>query len=84
MQMEPIPVIMRCYFNLIDGYERILDLDGIEVSNLDQARLQAVKAIEELLEEDDGISEDWRSWTLEVTNEDGRVLFSIPLNGILH
>lgn len=75
---------MRCYFNLIDGYERILDLDGIEVSNLDQARLQAVKAIEELLEEDDGISEDWRSWTLEVTNEDGRVLFSIPLNGILH
>lgn len=82
--MEPIPVIMRCYFNLIDGYERILDLDGIEVSNLDQARLQAVKAIEELLEEDDGISEDWRSWTLEVTNEDGRVLFSIPLNGILH
>jgi len=82
--MEPIPVIMRCYFNLIDGYERILDVDGIEVSTLEQARLQAVKAIEELLEEDDGIAEDWRSWTLEVTNEDGRVLLSIPLNGILH
>ncbi|AWM88991.1 hypothetical protein [Microvirga sp. 17 mud 1-3] len=75
---------MRCYFNLIDGYERILDVDGIEVSTLEQARLQAVKAIEELLEEDDGIAEDWRSWTLEVTNEDGRVLLSIPLNGILH
>ncbi|QFU18158.1 hypothetical protein GDR74_14550 [Microvirga thermotolerans] len=75
---------MRCYFNLIDGYERILDLDGIEVSDLEQARLQAIKAIEELLEEDEGISEDWHSWTLEVTNEDGKILFSIPLYGILH
>ncbi|MBZ6078368.1 DUF6894 family protein [Microvirga puerhi] len=83
-QMEPISVIMRCYFNLVDGHARILDHDGIEVLDLDQARVQALKAIEELLEEDGEMADDWRNWTLEVTNESGTILFSIPLNGILH
>jgi hypothetical protein len=82
--MEPMSVIMRCYFNLVDGYERILDQDGIEVLDLDQARSQAVKAIEELLEEDGGMAGDWQKWSLEVTNEYGQILFSIPLSGILH
>lgn len=75
---------MRCYFNLVDGYERILDQDGIEVLDLDQARSQAVNAIEELLEEDGGMAGDWQKWSLEVTNEYGQILFSIPLSGILH
>ncbi|MCB8823037.1 DUF6894 family protein [Microvirga rosea] len=82
--MEPPLVIMRCYFNLIDNYEKILDHDGIEVTDLDQARVQAIKAIEELLEEEEEFAEDWRNWTLEVTNETGKVLLSIPLNSILH
>lgn len=75
---------MRCYFNLVDGYEKILDQDGIEVTDLEQARIQAMRAIEELLEEDDALAEDWGNWTLEVTDEAGAILFSIPLNGILH
>ncbi|WP_442000444.1 DUF6894 family protein [Microvirga sp. 2TAF3] len=79
-----MPVIMRCYFNLVDGYEKILDQDGIEVLDLEQARVQALKAIEELLEEDDAAAEDWRNWVLEVTDGSGTILFSIPLSGILH
>jgi hypothetical protein len=82
--MEPLPVIMRCYFNLVDGYQKILDHDGIEVFDLDQARMQALKAIAELLEEDEEAQDDWRNWTLEVTNDRGAILFTIPLNGILH
>ena len=76
--------IMRCYFNLINGTDRIVDTDGIEVRDLDQARAQAMKAIQELREEDDAEPGDWLDWTLEATDSSGVVLFSIPLGVVLH
>ena len=43
---------MKCYFNLVNGSERIADQEGIEVRDIEQAHAQAVKAIAELREED--------------------------------
>jgi hypothetical protein len=75
---------MKCYFNLVNGSERIIDQDGIEVRDIEQAHVQAVKAIAELREEDDATSSDWANWSLEVTDSFGNVLFSINLGGSVH
>jgi hypothetical protein len=75
---------MRCYFNLVNGMDRITDHDGIEVQDIDHAVAQAMKAIEELREEDHAVPSDWTNWSLEVTDSSGIVLFSIDLGGVLH
>lgn len=76
--------IMKCYFNLVNGSERIADLEGIEVKDLEQAWAQAFKAIDELRQEDDSEAEDWDSWSLEVTDSSGTLLFAINLGGSYH
>lgn len=81
---EPLLAIMRCYFNLVNGSEKIIDHDGIEVRDIAQARLQAMNAIDELREEDLSASGDWANWSLEVTDSSGNVLFSINLGSSLH
>lgn len=75
---------MRCYFNLISDNETMLDDEGIEVRDLDQARAQALKAIAELREEADGDFIEWDRWHLEATDSEGKVLFSIKLTYGLH
>ncbi len=75
---------MRCYFNLVNGIDKIADLDGIEVQDIEHAQAQAMKAIEELREEDHAAPSDWADWSLEVTDFFGVVLFSIDLGEVLH
>jgi len=65
-------------------HERILDETGIEVSDLEAAHYQALKAIQELKQEDDSDDIDWHGWQLEVTDAAGRVLLSIPLDTAQH
>jgi len=57
--------------------ETLLDEEGVEVRDLDQAWAQALKAIAELRQE----AEFWR---LEATDSTGKVLFSIRLTHGLH
>jgi hypothetical protein len=80
----PLLVVMRCYFNLVNGHEKIIDQDGIEVRDIEQARVQALKAIDELREEDGASMGDWHDWSLEVTDASGTVFFSINLGAVLH
>ncbi len=75
---------MRCYFNLVNGIDKITDLEGIEVQDIEHAQAQAMKAIEELREEDHAAPGDWADWSLEVTDFFGVVLFSIDLGEVLH
>lgn len=74
---------MHCYFHLVHTHERIVDETGIEVSDLEAAHYQALKAIQELRQEgEDDV--DWRGWQLEVVDETGSVLLSIPLDTAQH
>ncbi|KAB0267792.1 MAG: hypothetical protein K0S56_3975 [Microvirga sp.] len=75
---------MRCYFNLVNGTEEIIDYDGIEVSGIEQARTQALKAIAELRQEDSDLAGEWKNWRLDVADSDGQVLFTISLAIDLH
>jgi hypothetical protein len=70
---------MRCYFNLLGDSDTILDTDGIEVEDIAQARAQALKAIEELRDDEDMLPDDWQGWRLEVVDDSGEILFSIGL-----
>jgi hypothetical protein len=75
---------VHCYFHLVHTHERILDETGIEVSDLEAAHYQAIKAIQELRQEGEADEVDWRGWQLEVTDASGKVLFSIPLDAAQH
>jgi hypothetical protein len=75
---------MRCYFNLISDDETMIDDEGVEVRDLDQAWAQALKAIAELRAEAEGDLIEWDRWRLEAADSNGKVLFSVKLTYGLH
>jgi hypothetical protein len=71
---------MRCYFHLVSYHDAIIDETGVEVMDLEVAEAEALKAIQDLWEEDPQAGEDWLTWQLNVTDQNGRVFLSIPLD----
>ncbi len=72
---------MRVFFHLMDGTETIRDEEGVEVSDLDEARMQALDAIREIRASD--AARDWGAWRLEASDQAGSLLFSLNL-GAFH
>ncbi len=70
---------MRYYFNLKNGCQSIPYDEGIDVANLDQARAEILKAIEELREEEPELTEEGVGWTLEICDDTGEIVLSISL-----
>ena len=64
---------VRIYFHLKDAHEVLLDVEGVEVSDPQEARVQAALVIEELRPTD---VQYWSGWTLTAT----RVLFAVDLD----
>jgi hypothetical protein len=50
---------MRCFFHLVNRQDTILDDTGIEVADLEMAKVQVRKAIAELRQDDESALEDW-------------------------
>jgi hypothetical protein len=71
---------MRCYFNLVDASEVILDRIGIEVSDPERARAEALDVIREQRQADPVAAQEWRGWSLTGIDDTGQLLFSIPLD----
>jgi hypothetical protein len=57
--------------------EVLLDVEGVEVSDPHEARVQAALVIEELRPTG---AQYWSGWTLTATDAAGRVLFAIDLD----
>jgi hypothetical protein len=70
---------MRCYFHLVNDQELLADPYGIEVIDLAMAHAEALRAIEELLQEDPAFAHDLIGWSLVVADGDGKFLLSLPL-----
>jgi hypothetical protein len=68
----------------VHAHERILDETGIEVSDLEAAHYQALKAIQELRQESEADDIDWSGWHLEVVDSAENVLLTIPLATVRH
>nr|WP_243373941.1 hypothetical protein [Microvirga solisilvae] len=62
----------------------MIDEEGVEVRDIDQAWAQALKAIAELRAEAEGESIEWDRWRLEATDPEGNILFSVKLTHGLH
>jgi hypothetical protein len=75
---------MRCFFHLVNGNDMLLDDTGVEVPNLDMAKVYARQAIRELRQDTDEPIEDWNGWQLDIVCPEGTLLHSIPLTVTLH
>jgi len=69
----------RYFFHLANGPDTLTDDSGIEVGTIREAKEQALRAIEELRQEDGSTDGDWEGWCLEVTDPFGTVVFAITL-----
>ena len=74
---------MKCYFNLAYGHQTIVDDEGVEVEDLDQARTLALEAAAEMIQAGEAQIEDWRGWQLEAADASGAVLFTISPDALL-
>jgi hypothetical protein len=71
---------MRCYFHLLSPYGMIRDDVGVEVTDMRMAEAEALKAIEEIRQEDNCTDKEWQGWRLNVTDCSGHLLLSISLS----
>jgi hypothetical protein len=75
---------MRCYFHLVNGHTTLTDGEGVEVCDLENAKVEALMAVSELQREYDGFIEGWSGWHLHILCHDGTLLHSFPLVRTLH
>jgi hypothetical protein len=71
---------MRCFLNLHNTDEAILDEEGVEVAKLEDLRSEVAKDINEVRSADPLVARDWKGWRLEATDPSGAVLFSVHLD----
>jgi carbohydrate-selective porin OprB len=72
---------MRYFFHLTSpNDDRIRDESGIEAANFEAAKAEALRAVHEILAEDDEADENWSGWQLEIADALERVLFTIALD----
>jgi hypothetical protein len=70
---------MRCYFHLVNDQELLADPYGIEVTDLAMAHAEALRAVEELLQEGPALEQDLIGWSLVVADGAGKFLLSLRL-----
>ena len=70
----------RYFFHLADLYDAIPDEDGVEISNVEDARTEALTQIEELRRSDPSSAVDWSGWRLHIADASGVVVCSINLD----
>ncbi|HZP76473.1 MAG TPA: hypothetical protein VFB45_10055 [Pseudolabrys sp.] len=71
----------QVFFHYSTESEFVVDAQGIHVEGLRDAREQASRAINALIAEPN--QEDWRNWTVHVTDELGEEIFNMPFTSVL-
>ena len=74
---------MRCYFNLVSSHHIIIDNEGLEVADVEEARTFTREAIAEMVQ--DGVAEiaHWRGWQMEARDASGTVLFTMSFDALI-
>ena len=68
----------RYFFSLSDGTNVLVDFEGRELADALAARERAAEAASRLLDEGAGSLSPERSWDIEITDEDGSLVASLP------
>jgi hypothetical protein len=74
------PMHSRFYFHLTNGEDVIGDEVGAPAADVHAAVSYALEAIEQLRAEDPSVVAEWLGWTLEVTDEMGRIIETFSLD----
>jgi hypothetical protein len=70
----------RYYLNLLDGRERIIDEDGVELETNQSPVEHVLRLLEELrTEERPDVVDGWGGWSLEIVDGHGRRLLVVAL-----
>ena len=72
-----------CYFNVSDGYRRAPDLEGSDHASDMEAQDSAADHARHLLAESDERGFCRRHWAMDVTDDLGALLFSLPFGHAL-
>jgi uncharacterized protein DUF6894 len=68
----------RYFFNVMNDV-KTQDFDGVELPDLDAARGEAQRDIEEIKETHfESIGNDWTAWSIEICDRDGLLLLVVP------
>ena len=71
---------MQVYFSLRNGSETIPDGEGVEVSSVEDAETEALRAIRDMRGENETAARGWAGWKLQASDEKGALLFSLRLD----
>jgi hypothetical protein len=66
----------RYFFNVRDG-EDGQDTEGTELSNLDEARVQAIRSAGQIISQEWNTIWNGRGWLMEVSDQSGNPLFTL-------
>ena len=69
------------YFHCTSAERVLLDPSGIDVEDLVEAHERAVQAVRQFISSTG--PNDWRAWTLHVSDEDGEDIFLMPFSTVL-
>ena len=73
---------MHVYFHLVNGSESIRDEEGVEVSDLQQAKSAAISVVREMRSEKSGEVPDGAGWRLAAAGQAGALLFTLEPEGL--
>ena len=73
---------MRCYFNLVSSDQTVIDDEGLEVTDMEEARTFAREAVTEMFRESVMDIARWRGWALEARDASGTVLFTVGFDAV--
>jgi hypothetical protein len=73
---------VQLFFHLVNGRDSLLDWEGVCASDIQDAEVQALMAIQELRQATDSIDENLKGWRLDVADASGLILLSIPLDAL--
>lgn len=69
----------RYYFNLVNGEDRVQDLVGLELSEIDLVSAVSATLMAEIEAEDPDLLAPWEGWRLQVTDADGSVITALAI-----
>ena len=70
----------RYFFNVMDGV-KTQDFDGMELPDLEAARGEAQKDIDDIKHSHfNALGNDWSGWSIEVCDREGLLLLVVPFS----
>lgn len=72
----------RYFVNLTDDRRFLADSEGLEFPDTEAARRHALREVRLLVGNEGRGNGDWEGWRIEVTDEDDRIVLTVPMSEV--